>query len=439
MKNMEKCPAPMRRPGRLAFGSVSLSCLVWALSGPAFADSEIDVAAMQAELAQLRAEQAESAARIARLEQTLEAFSGSESSDAPVRLPPSQAATSVPAASSPESRWKFSGDMRLRYEANLENDAMPYRGREVVRGRLRGAYKVNDWSSVGVGVATCDPDDPNTADVTLTSFDDDVAINLDQIFWTAHSGNWTVNLGKFPNPFDRTDLVWDGDVNPQGASATYKFATSPSSTLSATTIYFIIDEASAASDSEMFGVQAKWSSVFNSDTRLDLSAAYFDYSLASLTGADSGDFRSNLLAPDGSYLSDFELVDLIATLALRDSDDRWPVRIIADYVTNLGAATSDDTGYGVDIFAGRASKMGDFRIGYGYAEAEADAVFAAFSHDNTNLPTNYRQHALTLDYVPADHVGLNLTYYHYQPLNTDIFAGFDGWQDRIRLNLVLSF
>ncbi|MBK6718380.1 MAG: hypothetical protein IPG62_00525 [Sphingomonadales bacterium] len=43
--------------------------------------------------------------------------------------------------------------------------------------------------------------------------------------------------------------------------------------------------------------------------------------------------------------------------------------------------------------------MHDWRFGCGYAETGVDAVLAAFSHDNTDLATNYRQHTLLVDYV----------------------------------------
>ncbi len=119
----------------------------------------------------------------------------------------------------------------------------------------------------------------------------------------------------------------------------------------------------------------------------------------------------------------------------------WPVRLVGDYVKNRGATTSEDSGFGIDLSVGRASKVGDWRFGYGYAEAEADAVLAAFSQDNINIATNYIMHALTFDYVPCSNIVLNATFYHYKPLREAHAGGDDpdDWLDRFRLNVLWNF
>ncbi len=93
--------------------------------------------------------------------------------------------------------------------------------------------------------------------------------------------------------------------------------------------------------------------------------------------------------------------------------ERWPVRVIGDYVHNFGAVAGGDTDFGIDLLVGRASQPRDWRFIYGYAQTDTDAVLAAFSHDNTNLATNYLQHTLAIDYVLRPNIMLNATYYRY--------------------------
>ena len=91
--------------------------------------------------------------------------------------------------------------------------------------------------------------------------------------------------------------------------------------------------------------------------------------------------------------------------------------------------------------AGRANQQGDWRFSYGYSVAEVDAVLAAFSHDNTTIATNYRQHSLAIDYVLLKNLVLDATLYRYRPYQAD-FAGLndpDDWLDRLRLNLLVNF
>ena len=68
-------------------------------------------------------------------------------------------------------------------------------------------------------------------------------------------------------------------------------------------------------------------------------------------------------------------------------------------------------------------------------------MFAAFSHDNLAIATNYQLHGLGVAYVPAERLLLDLAYYHYRPLDPLYAGGNDpgDWLDRVRLNLMLSF
>ena len=100
-----------------------------------------------------------------------------------------------------------------------------------------------------------------------------------------------------------------------------------------------------------------------------------------------------------------------------------------------------DTAFSIDTFIGKTGEKGDWRFGYGYAEADVDAVFAAFSNDNTTLATNYRQHSVAIDYTIAPHITLNSTIYRYRP-NAALYAGDlvpDDWINRLRINLLAQF
>jgi len=401
------------------------------------------IAELRAAVQALQAEQAQSRARIAELEAALARQNGTP----PIAAAPSAPALNVakaPAPGSPiaapvsevSSRLALSGDMRVRYESNFGVNGVRDRDRGVLRARLRAAYAVNDWLAVGGQLATGDPDDPNSTDVTLSNFDDDLQVSLDQAYIRFAPGNFQAFLGKIPQPFVRTDLVWDGDVSPEGASISY-MAPLDGVKLKANALYFIVDEAAAGPDSRMIGGQVALETP-SAPLQAELAVGYYDYSLRSVAGADVGDFRSNLFA-NGRYLSDFNLLDVIAAVTWNGLSERWPVRVVGDYVHNFGAATGADTGFGIDLLVGRASQPGDWRFNYGYAQVETDAVLAAFSHDNTNLATNYLQHTLAVDFVPRPHLTLNATYYRYR--QKDVVAGLDflGWQNRLRLNFMVGF
>lgn len=400
----------------------------------AIAELKAAVQALQSEHAQLRA-------RIVELETALARQGGTSTIPASPATASASPVTGGPVvtvqpASQPQPRLAVSGDVRVRYESNFGIEGVRDRDRGVLRARLRAAYALNDWLTVGGQLATGDPDDPNSTDVTLSSFDDDLQVSLDQAYIRIAPGSFQAYFGKLPQPFVRTELVWDGDVSPQGVSIGYA-ATLGSAKLKATGLYFLVDEAVAGPDSRMIGGQIAVETQ-PAPLQAELAVAYYDYSLRSIGGGDAGDFRSNLFA-DGRYLSDFNLLDVIGAVTWRGLGELWPVRLVGDYVHNFGAVTDANTGFGIDLLIGRASKPGDWRFVYGYAEADRDAVLAAFSHDNTNLATNYLQHTFAVDFVPRPNLMLTTTYYRYRQKELPPGIGSADWQNRLRLNLLVGF
>lgn len=399
---------------------------------------------LRAEIEALRAEQGRIADRQRQIDaklDELEARSGAQpaSTARGVAAAAKHNAAQVPGVDA-KSRLTVTGDMRLRYQGDYADEGARERDSSQVRARLGATYAATDRVTLGARLVTGDPDDPNSTDVQLSNFDDDLQVSLDLAYAQLKLGDLNLFGGTVPQPFARTDLVWDSDVNPQGVSAVYKHPMSGGA-LRANGIFFVVDEDAVGPDSTMVGAQLGYDSAAFGDWQVDASAAYYDYRLGSIVGGDAGDFRSNLRNPDGSYRSDFDLGDLLVGVTWSGAGERWPVRVLGDYVHNFGAATSADTGYGVDIIAGRASKESDWRLTYGYSIAETDAVLAAFSHDNIGIATNYKLHALTLDYMPWPKTLLSAIWYHYRPDHA-IDAGANDpsdWLDRLRIAFLVSF
>ena len=431
------------------FGAASVAAIIAVAATPALAQTAEDFASLKAEIEALRAAQAKSDAEISALKAQLV---GAPSAPGTIATPQAAPQNGVPVAhataspapgtipASAPSRLTINGDVRLRYEMNFGDRDARDRDRGVLRARLRAAYAVNKWLTVGGQLATGDADDPNSTDVTLSNFADDLNVSLDQAYMKFSLGRLTLHGGKIPQPLVRTELVWDGDVSPQGLSASYKMDLGRGATLKANGLYFLIDESVAGKNSDMIGGQIALETSPNAPLKFELAAGYYDYQLASTAGGDTGDFRSNRFLA-GRYLSDFDLLNVIGAVQYNGFGEKWPVRLVGDYVHNFGATVPEDSGFGVDLLAGRASAKGDVRFGYGYSQTGVDAVLAAFSHDNTNIATNYRQHMLFVDFVPAEHIVLNATYYRYRPKDALYAGGNDptDWLDRLRLNLLVNF
>jgi hypothetical protein len=345
---------------------------------------------------------------------------------------PGQGQTPAPAG----IRW--SGDFRVRYEYTSAGNGAPSLGREVARLRAGLTYQLREDVVVRARVATGDPDDPNSTDVTLGSFVNDFAVSLDIASIEVNRPHWGAIAGKFTNPFHYTELVWDGDVNPQGAAGRIILGDRAKLSGTLTGLFFVVDQQANNRSSDMGGGQFTVSAPFGSAWRVTGSAAYYDYRIRSLSTAGTGDTRSNRLAPGGTaYLSDFDLLDLVIGIDYAGLGERYPLRVLGDYVHNSGA-TDQNSGWGADLFVGRSQRKGDLRYRYGYGVAETDAVLAAFSHDNTTLGTNYDAHTLSVDAVPINGLLLNATLYHYRP-NAVAAGTAREFQNRLRLNAMVSW
>jgi hypothetical protein len=367
-----------------------------------------------------------------------------EPSPSPSPIPSPAPAAAVPAPlAALASDWKVGGDFRVRYEGTTRQkpgagpSLVEPRHREVVRMRAGVTRQFGSVVTVGARLTTGAAEDPNSTDVTIGDFADELEVSLDRMYVEIKSGGLAADAGKFVNPFATTELVWDGDVHPQGVAASYVAGTG-SVRPKVVGMLYLVDEQATSADSYMAGAQAQVSFRRSPAFGLTLAGGYYDYTIKSLRNADSGDTRSNRLATGGlAYASDFDLLNAVASVDHRGFGKRFPVRLVADYVRNLGADGHDD-GFGVDLFVGRAVDRNDLRMRYGYAQTETDAVLGAFSHDNTTLATNYRQHTGSFDWQVRKELQLNATWYVFRKLEAAPGEA-NPWLNRLRVNALVSF
>jgi hypothetical protein len=135
----------------------------------------------------------------------------------------------------PASNWKISrgiknmeifGDVRLRYEARSATDP---KGGSIDLNRLRYSVRVGFRGEVfddfyyGFRLETSsNPRSPWTTfgNSSTGPFGKSTAgINVGQTYLGWRPAKWLdVTLGKMPNPLYTTPMVWDGDLNPEGAA-----------------------------------------------------------------------------------------------------------------------------------------------------------------------------------------------------------------------------
>jgi len=261
---------------------------------------------------------------------------------------------------------KLAGDIRARYE-NRQVDSDTTKDRDRIRVRL-GAYgKVNDYTDFGVRLATGGERTSSNSDFGENG-DAMKNIYLDQAYVDMHPelfGGAHLWLGKIPQPWItyNSGLIWDTDLNPEGAAVTYEKDYVPFK-LKANAGTFIITE-NLDDDIQLWNAQAAIEKKVGPGTlTLGVSDYYFDsgtnlvsYLKAKSANTPGGEF--NLVEGFGSYgFTAFKL----------------PVLLLSQYVVNTEAATSEDTAYLAGITIGKAKDKGTWEVGYSYRDIENDAV-----------------------------------------------------------------
>lgn len=120
-------------------------------------------------------------------------------------------------------RWfetvKWKGDPRLRHETQKREPAAD-RNRERFRLRFWFTAKPVEPLRIGVRLATGTSGGPVSTNQSFDATFDKKSVFIDQAYAQYSPWDWLSLIGgKMDNPLETTDIVWDGDVTPEGLAA----------------------------------------------------------------------------------------------------------------------------------------------------------------------------------------------------------------------------
>jgi Putative porin len=278
-----------------------------------------------------------------------------------------------------KERWVdrigLSGDLRFRHEwiddARKDRD----RQRQRIRARIGMNAEVNDEVDVHLQLSTGPEEtygaDPVSGNQTLSGMWSGKSIWLTQAWFDYHP-DWAPGLsiqgGKIKRPFItpmRSELIWDGDVNPEGALVKYKGDISEDTSFTLAGYGFWTMERSSDADSGIFGAQAAVKHSFE-EFSVGGGLGYFDY-IHPTDGSGAKIDEDDL---------DYELLNAWVEFNGKIAD--LPVTAYVDWVQNSGAA-DDDTGWAIGAMVGKAKKPGQCEGKIIYRHAEKNSVFPALT------------------------------------------------------------
>lgn len=281
------------------------------------------------------------------------------------------------------------GDFRLRHES-IEQDGKEDRDRQRIRARAGLEAKPSSDVTVGIRLATSQDGDPVSSNQTLgEGFSrKDVYLDLGYLDWHPETVEGLSLIGgKMENPFAMVgDLVWDGDLNPEGLALKQKLGGDGLDFLLNAGAFSVEERSATTDDATLLGGQV--AAKFKSDAVHGIVGAgyyYYDNLKGFSPVVDPLDGFGNSIVETvdpvteevtaAAYATGFELVDLIAEVG---GDIGVPAAAYGNFVQNQDA-DEDDTGFMIGLKLGKTKEPGSVDFNYNYRELEANAVLGAFS------------------------------------------------------------
>ncbi|MCG8432399.1 MAG: putative porin [Gammaproteobacteria bacterium] len=286
---------------------------------------------------------------------------------------------------SPGSRLEFFGDAQLRGDAvrDLPRPVDSDFDRTTLRARFGFLWLVNDMLDVGVAGKINQSSESNAE--TRFNLDNEKADDesVDELFLRVnYAADSEFLFGQSRFPFELTPALWDQDLRPQGVSLRHRFALGTFSSFDITAGAFLGNHI-FEDESRVSAVQVAWRFNQGRRTEFELALAYLDFEEMDEL-ALNGLRRTNLSAPDGTFLNDFNIADL--QFAVKFGQRRFPVEIRLDAFQNLEADDQGDAAR-IDFIFGDSFRRKGFEFGLASQRIQREALPGAFNDDDWWFPT----------------------------------------------------
>ncbi|MGK0298947.1 MAG: hypothetical protein ACI9XC_002572 [Gammaproteobacteria bacterium] len=306
-------------------------------------------------------------------------------------------------AASWASKISLKGDARMRYSGKKEEPNIN-RDRGRVRYRLGVIAQPTSGWEVGAGLAS-GTDDLRSTNQTFGDTFSTKGIHLDYAY-TQYKFNDSIKAvaGKLKYSsylYTASDLLWDGDINPEGFSTNFNHKSELGTTFFNSGVWVIAE--SSKTNNDPFMVYAQLGQNFGSENLFGTLAGTY-YSFEDNTAL--GSFLTDGSNSDYHFGGIYALSGEVGLKNLLGNGTK--ASIYTDWVTNGDTSTDADNGYLVGVKASN----GPWSLNYSYADLEQNAwpdIFA--DSDRFDGLTGIRGHEIVLSYNIMKNVVLAVDYY----------------------------
>ncbi len=329
-------------------------------------------------------------------------------------------------------KLRITGDFRYRHENQDFDTRSDERDRQRIRARIKLEADVTDEWSVIFRLASGSSDSPTSTNQTLGESgagdgfsSKDIWLDLAYADWHPLDG-LNVMLGKMDNPFyaaGKHQLIWDGDVTPEGIAAGYAFALSEATSAQVTGGGFWLEENSSGSDAAVWGVQGMLKHKLDDGSHIAGGVSYYDFVRLEGNAFSNLSQKGNTWT-GGMYAYDYNILEAFGEYGFKIGD--MPFGVYGTHITNTAGGADEDQAWALGCTVNKAKNPGSWQFGYEYRDVEADAVVAGLSDsDFIDGGTGGKGHKFSLAYQLSKNIQAGLTYFMAERHDNRI-TGYDG-------------
>ena len=307
------------------------------------------------------------------------------------------------------AKTQFKGDVRVRQETiNIDGQTNSQdKDRQRIRARLGAYTEINPQVSTGIRIATGGSSDARSTNQDLDGYfvKKDLWLDLGYIDYAPTAvKNLHVIGGKMNQPWvSMGDVIWDGDINPEGLATTYSIPLGGKSELFGSAGYYTlkdnIDGEGTQFRHDLSMTAGQLGAKFAPTDNLKLTVGGSVY-------AFDNDKDSAALRVNGNTTNQFRLYEGFGQLDI--SGLGLPLALYGQYVVNNDSTDDQDTAW----LAGVKTKVFGFGLDYNYRDTQRNAVVGAFTDsDFANGTTGSRGHKIKVGYEIDKNFSVGATYF----------------------------
>jgi len=291
--------------------------------------------------------------------------------------------------------FSLNGKIKTRYEfekkAKIDRSGHDTRHRGVFEAKLGFVFRPVDYFKAGFGLAS-GAETPVSSNETMKGQASSKPIFLDLAYIEVHPYYKWISLltGKFRNPLFKaggSQMVWDNDVNPEGAALSFKYDFGQFNLFGSGALH-ILEEFKVEPDDPFMAVLQLGAGLNISGVKFNVAVSYSDTInlekklTQSRAGSDT-DYSysySNSVSLDDKYVYDYNVLGVDADFSYT-AHKYFMITLFGQFYSNVAKDVEERYAYiyGIKISSEKMKKPGDYCFEFRSRHVDRDAYLDSFT------------------------------------------------------------